>query len=104
MDFKDLGNTLIEASSKITEGISNAIITTFETFKVVWPTIVNVLKGMERKINKRYSRKRFIKLLMSHNIQRNEASKIADKVLKEDNCYKFTRLVKEIYEQKKIKL
>lgn len=44
-----------------------------EVFKKVWDSV----KGIYNSLDKQISRKRFIKILMSQGIQRNEANKIA---------------------------
>lgn len=64
--------------------VAQAIIEVFgEIFSNAWLQIKEITKGLDKNI----SRKRFVKLLMSNGIQRNEANKIAWKVHTEKGKY-----------------
>lgn len=64
--------------------VARSIVEVFgEVFSNAWLQIKEITKGLDKNI----SRKRFIKLLMSQEIQRNEANKIAWKVHVEKGKY-----------------
>ena len=74
--FSQLGIAMGEAARSFIDVFS-------EVFKNAWESIKNVSEVLDKNI----SRKRFIKLLMSQGIQRNEANKIAWKVHAEKGKY-----------------
>ncbi len=64
--------------------VARSIVDVFgEIFSNAWEQIKEITKGLDKNI----SRKRFVKLLMSQGIQRNEANKIAWKVHAEKGKY-----------------
>lgn len=74
--FSKFGEAMAEAAKSIVEVFG-------EIFSNAWLQIKEITKGLDKNI----SRKRFVKLLMSQGIQRNEANKIAWKVHVEKGKY-----------------
>lgn len=59
--------------------------------------VIGIISKIDfNKINKRLSRKRFIKLLMSNQIQRNNANKIADYYFNKQGYYCLFDLIREL--------
>ncbi len=78
--FKKLGEAISEIAGGIIDAFSEAL--------------KEVLKLMEKiDLDKKLSRKKFIKLLMSKGIQRNEANKIAWEIHKEYGKYTLKNLL-----------
>ncbi len=80
--FSQFGAAAAELVKSMAEVCSNA-------FTNAWEQIKNIDKALDKNI----SRKRFVKLLMSQGIQRNEANKIAWKVHAEKGKYTLKDLV-----------
>ena len=75
--FADVGKACAMAMNSI-----------INAFKEVVPKVLNTITlTYQRLNNKKVSRKRFIKLLMSKKIQRNEAQKIAKKYYEKQGYY-----------------
>lgn len=74
--FRKFGESMTEVAKSIVEVIG-------EIFSNAWLQIKEITKGLDKNV----SRKRFVKLLMSQGIQRNEANKIAWKVHAEKGKY-----------------
>lgn len=68
--LKEFGEKVSEAMIPVAKAISNIANALTKTF-------VNVWEQIKPNLDKQISRKRFIKLLMSQGVQRNEANKIA---------------------------
>lgn len=76
--FKNVGRVCGECINSIARIFHDLL----ETMKKTYPSIFEMS-------SKRISRKRFIKLLMSNGIQRNQAVKLANKCHSENGEYKF---------------
>lgn len=74
--FRKFGEAMADVARSIVEVFG-------EIFSNAWLQIKEITKGLDKDI----SRKRFVKLLMSQGIQRNEANKIAWKVHAENGKY-----------------
>lgn len=83
--FKEFGEKVSEAMVPVAKAISNIANALTKAFVDVWEQIKPKLSFLDKQI----SRKRFIKLLMSQGVQRNEANKIAWKIHKEKGKYTF---------------
>lgn len=82
--FEQVGKTIAECFNNIAKVFHNIL----EIIKKSFPTISEIS-------SKNISRKRFIKLLMSDGIQRNQANKIANKYHKKQGEYKFIDVLTE---------
>lgn len=82
-EIKEIGNKIWGICSNIVDAISNVI-------SRAWESIKQSFKILDICV----SRKRFIKLLMSKGIQRNEANKMALDVLKRKGRYTLFDYVK----------
>lgn len=78
--FKEFGEKVSEAMIPVVKAISNIA-------NAITKTFVNVWEQIKPNLDKSISRKRFIKLLMSQGVQRNEANKIAWKIHKKKGKY-----------------
>lgn len=80
-------NKMSEAFIKFGESISEVAISIVDVysniFNNVWSQVKEITKGLDKKI----SRKRFVKLLMSQGIQRNKANKIACEIHEKKGKY-----------------
>lgn len=74
--FRKFGESMAEVAKSIVEVFG-------EVFSNAWEQ----LKPITKALNKNISRKRFVKLLMSQGIQRNEANIIAKNIHKEKEKY-----------------
>lgn len=90
--IKDLTNAFEKALTPICEGIQNLAQTLMEIFKDTWEDIKRTIPDFEEI---RFSRKRFVKLLMSIGYQRNEANKIAWNYHKQKGKYTLLDFIKE---------
>ena len=86
------------------ESVSNAFAEAGKTFAKTMNAIIDVFRNAinvitpiyTKAIEKRISKKRFIKLLMGNGIQRNDAQKIAIKYHKNQGFYCLYNVLKEI--------
>lgn len=95
INVENFSNTMREVG-KVVATTLNAVI---NAFKELANNVMNGLKNIN--FYKKISRKRFIKLLMSYGIQRNDANKIANHYHKKDGCYLLINVYMEVKEWKK---
>lgn len=96
IDVESFGNAMKEAGKMVATTL-NAII---EVFKRDAETVSHSLRNTI--FSKKVTRKRFIKLLMSNGIQRNEANKIANYYHKKDGYYLLINVYSEVKNGKNI--
>ena len=96
IDVENFSNAMKEVGIVLANTI-NAII---GAFKSVFEDVSYVLR--KTIFSKRITRKRFIKLLMSYGIQRNEANKIANYYQKKDGYYLLINVYTEVKNGKNI--
>lgn len=92
-------DAVAESFSNFGRALATALNGALETFTQLY----NILKNKKIPIShslipymKKISRKKFIKLLMSYKIQRNEANKIADKIHKQRGQYRLSDVCKYV--------
>lgn len=96
INVENFSNAMKEAGKMVATTL-NAII---NVFKRVAETVSYSLRNTI--FSKKVTRKRFIKLLMSNGIQRNEANKIANYYHKKDGYYLLINVYAEVKNEKNI--
>lgn len=97
INVENFSNAMKEAGKMVATTL-NAII---DVFKRVAETVSHSLENTI--FSKKVTRKRFIKLLMSHGIQRNKANKIANYYHKKDGYYLLINVYTEVKNEKNIR-
>lgn len=65
-----------EVFNELQKSVENVVSTISETFKNMWNTFNSIFKDLNNRLNRKITKKRFIKLLQSEGIQRNTINKI----------------------------
>lgn len=87
-------DAVAESFSNFGRTIATTLNGVIDLFSNLWE---NIKKYIPIELyNKRVSRKRFVKLLMSYKIQRNEANKIANEIHKQNGEYRLSDICKYI--------
>ena len=75
-----------EAFNELRKSVENVVSAISETFRNVWNTLNSIFKDLNNRLNRKITKKRFIKLLQSEGIQRNTINEIV-KNNKEEYAY-----------------
>lgn len=86
-----------ETFSEVGKMLANLLNNTISIFQQISTEVMDIISKIDfNRINKKLSRKRFIKLLMSNKIQKNKANKIADYYFNKQGYYCLFDLIREL--------
>lgn len=87
-------DAVAQSFSNVGRALASTINSIVDLFSNLWENIKKYIPVEQ--YNKRVSRKRFVKLLMSYRIQRNDANKIANEIHKQSGGYRLSDICKYI--------